>query len=220
MKPNLFENTDFGNLAAYAPKIKPVLEYMEHTSASQVSRMIEKDVRLIGLTKGQFSLIDLIYSTLQKIGPSDVIVATWSAGIKDANTVKWMLEDTLIKSFLLITDHSYANRQKKYVLALTDLFGKENIRTSEIHAKFVLISNENYKICIRTSMNLNANRTCETFELDENADIYNFYYKFVESTFGEVPAGFTPDSNIVNRALSRTFNDLESKSNWQNFSNE
>lgn len=194
---------------------KPVLAYMPNTSASEVARLIKKEARIIGLTKGQFSLIDLIYSILQQVGPSQVICTTWSAGIKDARTVKWMMGTNLIQSFMLITDHSYVTRKSQYLLEIDELFGKQNIRTSEIHAKFVLIQNEFYKISIRTSMNLNANKTCESFEIDENEEIYNFYQQFVTSTFGEMPSGFTADSAIVNRALDRAFHELTNQFSWQ-----
>ena len=128
-------------------------------NADQVSEMIEPNCRIMGLTQGQFSLIDLIHSILRKIGPSDIICTTWSAGIKDAHQVKWMVDTDLINSFKIITDHSYATRQKIYAASLEDLFGRDNIRTSEIHAKFTLIKNDSWNIVIRTSMNLNANKT-------------------------------------------------------------
>ena len=160
-------------------------------------------LRLIGLTRGQFSLIDLIYSILQRVGGSEVVCVTWSAGIKDANTVKWMLDTDLIRKFMLCTDHSYKTRQAKYAVQLSELFGDENIRTSDVHAKFVLIRSERLFLTIRTSMNLNANRTCESFEIDESKEIFDFYFGFVRETFGEMPGGFVTDSATVNRALDR-----------------
>lgn len=196
------------------PKKETILNYMPIDSASQVARLVKKDCRIIGLTRGQFSLIDLIYSILQQVGKSDVICATWSAGIKDANTVKWMVDSNFINKFLLVTDHSYVTRQQKYALQLVDLFGKENIRTSELHAKFCLIENENFKITIRTSMNLNANRTCENFEIDESEEIFQFYKRFVTETFGEMPAGFTASSVVVNSAVDRIFNNIKNEFNW------
>lgn len=165
-----------------------------------------KDCRLLGLTRGEFSLIDLIRSVLKKTGKAHIICTTWSAGIKDVHQVKWLMDTDLIYSFKLITDHSYANRQKKYAASIVDLFGKENIRTSEIHAKFVLIHNEDYKVCIRTSMNLNANKTCENFEIDEDVEIFNFYMDFIEHTFGDMPKGFTSSSFTVNKSLDKYFN--------------
>lgn len=165
-----------------------------------------KNCRIMGLTRGQFSLIDLIHSVLKKTGSADVICTTWSAGIKDAHQIKWLLDSDLINSFSLITDHSYATRQKRYVIAIEDLFGKENIRTSEIHAKFTLISNEDYKVCIRTSMNLNANRTCENFEIDEDEEVFNFYMEFIDHTFGFMDEGFVKESWKVNKSLDDFFN--------------
>lgn len=182
------------------------------------SDVVVKDMkagsRIIGLTRGQFSLIDLIHSVLKKIGPSHVICATWSAGIKDAHQVKWMVDTNLIQSFQIVTDHSYVTRQKKYALALEELFGAKNIRTSEIHAKFVLIQNGQHFICIRTSMNLNANKTCETFEIDNDKEIYDFYWNFIKHTFNDMDDGFTHESFKVNCSLDKFFssnnNDLKS----------
>jgi hypothetical protein len=168
-------------------------------------RNLKKNKRIIGLSRGDFSLIDLIHSTLKKIGKAKVICCTWSAGIKDANQVQWMLNSGLIDSFTLVTDHSYVTRQRKYALAIEDLFGLENIRTSEIHAKFVLIQNDNWNISIRTSMNLNANKTCETFEIDDDIDIFNFYRNFVDETFKNTPTGFEQKSWVVNKALDKFF---------------
>jgi 3D (Asp-Asp-Asp) domain-containing protein len=124
------------------------------------------------------------------------------------------MNTNLIRSFKLITDHSYSTRQKKYALSLTELFGKENIRTSEIHAKFTLIHNENYKVTIRTSMNLNANRTCENLEIDEDEEVFKFYMDFIEHTFGEMPEGFTSESSIVNKKLDLFFNKKQEVKKW------
>lgn len=176
---------------------------------------LKKGSRIIGLTRGDFSLIDLIHSIIKKIGKSKVICCTWSAGIKDANQVRWLLNSNLIESFTLITDHSYVTRQKKYALAIEDLFGKENIRTSEIHAKFVLIKNYDWNIAIRTSMNLNANRTCETFEIDDDIDVYKFYRNFIDETFKNTPEGFEEKSWVVNSALDKFFGDNKVEKNTE-----
>jgi hypothetical protein len=165
-----------------------------------------KDCRIMGLTRGEFSLIDLIRSVLKKTGKAHVITTTWSAGIKDVHQVDWMRDNDLISSFKLITDHSYANRQKKYAASIVDIFGIENIRTSEIHAKFTLIHNEDFNVCIRTSMNLNANKTCENFEIDEDKDVFDFYMNFIEHTFEDMPKGFTESSFKVNKSLDNFFN--------------
>jgi hypothetical protein len=188
------------------------------SSAEDAIYSLEKGKRIIGLTMGDFSLIDLIHAIIKKIGKSKIICCTWSAGIKDSNQVKWMLNSGLIDTFTLVTDHSYVTRQKKYALAIEDLFGKENIRTSEIHAKFVLIQNDEWNIAIRTSMNLNANKTCETFEIDDDPKIYNFYANFVKETFKNTPKGFEGKSWIVNAALNKFFSENKNEPQKQGFS--
>jgi hypothetical protein len=172
---------------------------------------IEKESQVFGLTMGEFSLIDLIHSTLKKIGPSEVIVATWSAGIKDVNQVKWMVDTDLILDFKLLVDHSYVNRQKKYAASITDLFGKENIRTSEIHAKFVLLKNENFNVVITSSMNLNANKTCELFTIYESKEMFDLLYKFYIHHFETMQIGFESNSNKVNKCVESFFKNYETK---------
>ena len=175
-------------------------------NSDAVFRGFEHGMRIVGLTRGEFSLIDLIHSALKHVGQAHVIVVTWSAGIKDAHQIEWMLNTDLIRTFKVITDHSYVNRQKKYAVALDSLFGSENIRTSEIHAKFTLIHNEDWNLCIRHSMNLNANKTCESFEIDDDLSIFQFYMDFIEHTFGDMPKGFVSSSYKVNKSLDKYFN--------------
>jgi len=179
--------------------------------SDDVLRNFSKDCRIIGLTRGEFSLIDLLRSILKKTGKAHVICTTWSAGIKDAHQIEWLMRDNNISSFNLVTDHSYSTRQKKYAVTIEQLFGKENIRTSEIHAKFLLIYNDNYNVCVRTSMNLNANRTCENFEIDEDKSIFDFYMDFIEHLFGSMPKGFTSSSFKANKSLDIFFNKSNNK---------
>jgi len=180
-----------------------------NSNSNKVVSEIKNGFRILGLTNGQFSLIDLIKSILDKVGKAKVVVVTWSAGIKDANQVAWMKDSELIEDFTLITDHSYVNRQKAYAVALDDLFGTENIRTSEIHAKFTLIQNENWNIVIRTSMNLNANKTCESFEIDDDKEIYDFYYSFVEHIFKNQPKGMVADTTAAQKNMNSFFGTKE-----------
>lgn len=190
----------------------------ETQNANQALKDFEPGCRIMGLTRGTFSLIDLIHAVLKKTGPARVICTTWSAGIKDVHNVKWMIGSSLIKKFTLITDYSYSKfaNKKAYALTCEELFGIENIYSTNIHAKFVLIENNDFKVCIRTSMNLNANKKCENFELDEDSDIYDFYYNFVSFIEENQKEGFITSSTKVNKTLDLFFkaNKEESISGW------
>ena len=177
----------------------------QEQGADTATSGFSKRCHIIGLTMGQFSLIDMIHSVLKKTGPADLYIATWSAGIKDATQVRWMLDTSLIRGVRLLTDHSYVSRQAKYAMAIEDLFGRENIRSSEMHAKFVVIKNEGYSVTILSSMNLNANRTCETFTIYEDADITGFYLSFVNHHFDNMRDGWERSSSVVRECAEAFF---------------
>lgn len=197
---------------------KSELGVFNSANSDSVVYDLKKGSRIMGLSRGCFSLIDLIHSILKKTGSAHVVCTTWSAGIKDVHQVEWMRESKLMKSFQLITDHSYVTRQNKYAVTIEELFGKENIRTSEVHAKFVLIYNDDWKVVIRTSMNLNANKTCESFEIDADDEVFDFYMSFCEHTFGDMKPGFEESSFVVNKSLDRFFaRNQKSISGWSDF---
>lgn len=193
---------------------KAELGVFESKNANLALKDFDKGCRIIGLTKGLFSLIDLIHALLKKTGAANVICVTWSAGIKDINNVKWLVDSHLIKEFTLLTDHSYKTRQKKYAVSIEEIFGIENIYTSEIHAKFVLINNAEYSVTIRTSMNLNANKTCESFEIDDDSEIFQFYHDFVDFVKKHQGPGFVSSSQKVNKTLDLFFKQSKSIQGW------
>jgi hypothetical protein len=183
-------------------------------NTSELKELFAPGCRIMGLTNGRFSLIDLINEITKYTGQAHVVCATWSAGIKDANQVKWLMNNNRLFSFKLITDRSYKTRQKSYCLSIEELFGVENIRTSDLHAKFVLIHNDKYNFVVRSSMNLNANKTCETFEIDESKEVFDFYMNFVEHTYGTMPTGFTEDRFIVGQSVNKYFGIKDEKEDF------
>lgn len=180
-------------------------------SSDRVFDSFERNCHIVGLTMGDYSLIDMIHSCLKKTGTADVYIATWSAGIKDAHQVAWLRDTKLIRGLRLLTDHSYVNRQRKYAASIEDLFGAENIRTSEMHAKFVVIKNDNYSVVILSSMNLNANKTCETFTIYENSEICDFYLGFINHHFDNMEDGFEKSGAVVSRCVNAFFDKQEKK---------
>lgn len=158
---------------------------------------------IVGMTMGQFSLIDLIHGVLKRTGPAELYIATWSAGIKDAYQVRWMLDTDLITGIRLLTDHSYVGRQKRYAASIEELFGPENIRTSEMHAKFVVIKNAEWSVVILSSMNLNANRTCEVFTIYEDSEMCAFFERFMAHHFDNLKAGWERSSTVVRECVER-----------------
>lgn len=141
---------------------------------------------ILGLTYGQFSLIDLIQATLDITGPADVTIATWSSGFYDIEAARNFHDDGRIRTIRFVMD---SGRQKKGQAGVTDiaeLFGEEAIITIRTHAKFVLIRNEEWDVCITSSMNLNKNIRCEQFEMTDDPARCEMFEDFVGAAFREV----------------------------------
>lgn len=174
--------------------------------------------QIYGFTDGKFSLIDVIYAVLKKIGNADIVICTWSAGIKDSHNIKWMLDTNIINTLKIITDMSFPSRKKNYSIAIDELFGTENIRMARVHAKFVLLKNEIWNIVINTSMNLNANKTVENFQIIDDIVLYNFMSKYCDVHFENQKPGFTVPFSEIQRSYKTFVNSqLEHEKEWWKF---
>lgn len=172
-------------------------------SAAQALGTLQRGCRMIGLTKGQFSMLDLIRAVLAQTGPADLVLSTWTMGIRDTENARWLVDTGEIRSFRLLTDRSFVTRQPRYCRRLVELFGEQCIRASRTHAKFALIRNESWSICIRGSMNLNRNERWENFDLDESAELCDFFEGLVAELERLTPPGPAPGESVVQDAFHR-----------------
>ena len=183
-----------------------------------ITSLLYPKCQVYGFTDGKFSLIDVIYAVLKKIGNSDIVICTWSAGIKDSHNIKWMLETNMINTIKIITDMSFPSRKKNYSVAIDELFGTKNIRMARVHAKFVLLKNENWNIVINTSMNLNANKTVENFQIIDDVVLYDFMNQYCNVHFENQSAGFVvPFAQIQKSYKTFVNSQMESEKEWWKF---
>lgn len=174
--------------------------------------------QIYGFTDGKFSLIDVIYAVLKKIGKADIVICTWSAGIKDSHNIKWMLETNMINTIKIITDMSFPSRKKNYSVAIDELFGTENIRMARVHAKFVLLKNKSWNIVINTSMNLNANKTVENFQIIDDVVLYDFMDQYCNIHFeNQLPGFVVPFAQIQKSYKTFVNSTMENEKEWWKF---
>ena len=69
------------------------------------------------------------------------------------------------------------------------LFGDDCIRTLRTHAKFAVITNDQWNLAIRTSMNLNENPRLENIEISDDEALATFLLSAVDDIFGEQENG-------------------------------
>lgn len=164
---------------------------------------IEHGCEIYGLTRGQFSLIDLMEHILATTGPADLTISTWTAAGADIDYALRLTKDGRVRSILWIVDSSFPVRQPGYCRAMLDRFGPECIRVTENHAKFVLIGNDEWNVVLRTSMNLNENRRLESWEISDDVEMYDY----LASVVGDVFAG-EPNADAGRQANRAAFDSL------------
>ena len=135
-------------------------------SAAEAIAALERDgCELVGLTRGQFSLTDLLEAVLAKTGPAALSISTWTAASASVQTMLELLQTGQITSCRWLVDCTFVRRVPALVAQIRKEFGDDAIRVTRTHAKFATVTNADWKIAIRSSMNLNQNPRLESYEL-------------------------------------------------------
>lgn len=148
-------------------------------SAEQALGTLRQSWRVALMTKGQFSLLDLLRAITAQIGPADVTISTWTAGLRDVEHCKWLIETQAIRSLRMIVDKQFPVMQPGYARRVTELFGAEALRITKNHAKFAVLRNEEWAVSVRTSMNLNRNPRWEWAEVETAPAMADFLDRMV-----------------------------------------
>lgn len=154
-------------------------------SAARCIGEISKGCEVFGLTKGDFSMIDILRHCARQIGPCRIDIGTWTAAASDIKQAFDMLNDRNIMEMRWMVDRSFPARQGKYYAALLDKFGRDSVRLARFHAKFILLENDDFSLAIRTSMNLNENKRIEFYEISEGSPISGYLRQIVDFHFAK-----------------------------------
>lgn len=149
------------------------------------SRECEVDIA----TGGQFSIIDAIEAVLEFAGPADVTLATWTAAQFDLTQIENQLIYGKIRSFRMIVDRSFVNRQPAFMARIVERFGAGSVRATRTHAKFAVVTNSEWAVTLRTSMNLNFCSRLEYLQVAESRELADFWLMVADAIFSETEEG-------------------------------
>jgi hypothetical protein len=152
----------------------PALLWAPAAPAAGVAAMLERGGRLIGLTAGQFSFLDLVAAIVAKTGPASLRLATWSLAARDVEELAKMRDAGALTSARLYVDAGLPRYKPAECAALRRTFGPDAISGAALHAKCAVIRSGEWAIAIRTSMNLNRNPRWESFDIDDDDRIARF----------------------------------------------
>ncbi len=145
-------------------------------TATQAVAGMEMETEIFGFTKGQFSSIDLIEAVIDEIAaPAEYMaISTWAAAKTDVHQTLDMMHSGKVQSARWLIDYTFQRRMPGLAQEIRSCFGEESIRVAKNHAKFTLIQSGNWRIVIRTSMNLNYNPRFEDFTISHDPELFRF----------------------------------------------
>lgn len=155
------------------------------------------------MTSGEFSLLDAILVLLDKAGPSDVAIVTYTAGLYDMEVLNRFVSTRLIRSLRLVLNGNFLN-QKGNVrddgtalgTILMDVFGEDAIRTTKTHMKRVLVDGGAHRFTISGSANLNENKRLEDLYVSSDPVRADWFGEFFDEAFDSVQPGWNPDRGV------------------------
>lgn len=157
--------------------------------AARALERFDRGVHLFGLTKGQFSMIDLAAALLDRTGPADVAIWTWCIAEYEVQAVTAVIGEGRIRRFRMVMDWAGAQRDMPLVADLQQRFGADCIRVTKTHAKVVQTSTDDgWRITARGSMNLNANPRFEQFNVCDDPDVFGVVDAVMAEMWERAPA--------------------------------
>ena len=154
---------------------REILDLRRIQCATEAVADLERDgMELFGLTKGQFSLTDMIEAILDKTGPADLSISTWTAANGDVSRMLELLNSGAIRSCRWLVDLTFMRRCPQLTAEIRAKFGADAIRVTKTHAKFCTITNDEWQIALRSSMNLNQNPRMESFQVGHDPVLCQF----------------------------------------------
>jgi len=166
------------------------------TAAEMIGTITDGD-DICGITNGQFSLVDILQHVLTQTGEADVVIATWTMGIYDAEKAYAFTTNGLIRSIRFILDPSMFCRSPELSSVLVKGFGVESFRAVNSHAKFCTVRSKTMAVTIRSSMNLNENKRLESFDLTACTAMTAFFETLADEIWQKIDKGNRSQSNSV-----------------------
>lgn len=139
-------------------------------SAKECIGPLDPGMSLFAITRGQFSMIDVINDLIWKMGSADVSVWTWAIAEYEVEVFTALMDRQEIRSGRLVIDYSAEHRNAGLIQQWRDRFGDDSVRIVRSHAKIARVWNDDYRFLARGSMNLNYNPRFEQFDLTEGGD--------------------------------------------------
>jgi len=129
--------------------------------------------------------MDLLAVLFEITGPAHLSISTWTASPHEIQSLKAMADRGTVLGTRWLIDFSMARRDPAATSQLREAFSHDNVRVAQVHAKFALIQNRDWKVACRSSMNLNMNPRFEDFQVADDPELAQFLNAILDEIFAK-----------------------------------
>ena len=109
--------------------------------------------------------MQLLQAVFLVTGPAHLSLSTWTAASNEIEALAAMRARGDMVGIRLLIDFSMARREPAMTAQMREKLGRDNIRVCQTHSKFAVFQNAEWKVVLRSSMNLNMNPRNEDLPL-------------------------------------------------------
>lgn len=149
---------------------------------------------LVLLTKGQFSLVQLLEAVLAKVGRANVTLSAWVASPAELDVLVGWSKDNRVASLRLILDLLVASREPEAAALMRHVFGGDKVAFTRTHARFALVETPDHRLVVRSSADLTNNPSFELHSIEDDPGLFVCLSAFCDDIFA---------ANIPDAAVSR-----------------
>lgn len=150
---------------------------------------LQRGGHVFGLTKGQFSMIDVAAALLDRVGPARLSIWTWCIAAYEVAAVTAFMADRRVTGLRMVLDYSAARRDMPLLADLQGRFGADCLRVTKTHAKILTIATDcGWRLVARGSMNLNFNPRFEQFDVTDGPDAFGLVAGLEDALWQAAPA--------------------------------
>ncbi|RNI27651.1 hypothetical protein EFA69_16160 [Rufibacter immobilis] len=146
-------------------------------------------------TGGQWSNHDLLEFILERTGPADVYITTWSLTEEPVRAILDFTEKGLIRSLTCLFDYRIQARNPKVFQLIDSVIERKKL--TKIHAKVTVICNEEWAVSIISSANFTKNPRIEAGVILTDTETAAFNIDWIEEEIlNEQPLKFKRTENV------------------------
>jgi len=140
-------------------------------------------MRVVGVSRGQFSAVDLLRALSGITGPADLSLSTWTTSTDNVTELAQMMDEGRFTSTRWLLDFSFQRRAPSLIASIRAKYGVGSITLTRTHAKILLLANRKWHVVAIGSANLNRNDRLEVFDVADDHELHDFFDAIFTSIF-------------------------------------